>query len=68
MVKRGRSENTNFVVKKLRCFLRVKRRRRRLNWEGGEKMRIKLMPNVYTALVCFLKITTVKNGIDAKNV
>jgi len=28
MVKRGRSENTNFVIKRLRCFLRVRRRRR----------------------------------------
>jgi hypothetical protein len=67
MVKRGRIENTNFVVKRIRCFLRV-RRRRSLILGGGVRMRIKLMPNIYTVLVSFLKITTVKNGIKTKNV
>jgi hypothetical protein len=59
VVKRRRIENTNFVIKRLRCFLKVRR---------GEKVKIKLMPNVYIVLVCSLKITKVINGIDAKNV
>jgi hypothetical protein len=58
-VKRGRIENINFVIKRLRCFLRVRR---------GEKVKIKLIPNVYIVLVCSLKIKKVKNGKDAKNV
>jgi hypothetical protein len=35
---------------------------------GGKEVRKNLMSNVYTVWVCSLKVTTVKNGFDTKNV
>jgi hypothetical protein len=45
-----------------------KKKRIDLGWMEEEESEDEVDANVYTMLVCSLMITTVKNGMEAKNV
>ena len=42
--------------------------KKKMDGGGGEKVRMKLISNVYSAQVCSLKTMKVKNGFAARNV
>jgi hypothetical protein len=55
------NEIINFIIKRVNCVLRSHKM-----MDGAGKVRMKLMPNVYTVLATSLKITI--NGLDSSSV